>query len=413
MRTILNNHISNGNYLTNYNNYKNTIDTAVLNDTKKLFSYSQCTNALNTNYSVGSYSVPGIQTLMTPRQTYLSGTTEFTASTPSIGNMIISNATTLNGNMILNINITNASLVEFNYRYKNKEAFTKIQLFDDGMHNDGIAGDNNYGNSLTLKNYSFEYYVYAENTDAGKFSPEEAEYQFHKYNVYPSADVNNIVINEFLSDNESDVKNEYHINADWIEIYNKTNTSIDLSNAYLSNSVNKKAKYCFPNGTTIAPFGYITVWADEMNLPNATQFHANFKLDKDGDELVFSNGLNKTFDNFTFANQTTDKSIGRCADGIGGFQELIYPTFGFRNCFVGMNENRIENNNIQVYPNPANQVITVKVNGTQNIEIVDILGKILLQDVITDTKTITINNLPNGVFIVKSKYAQSKFIHIQ
>ncbi len=413
MRTILNNQISNGNYLTNYISYKNTIDTAVLSDTKKLFSYSQFTNALTTNYSVGSYSVPGIQTLMSARQSYLSGTSEFTLSAPTIGTLAISNATALNNTILLNITTTNATLVEFHYRYKNKEAFNKIQLFDDGLHNDGNAGDNIYGNNFILKNYSFEYYLYAENTDAGLFSPEAAEHHFHKYNLFPSAIVNNIVINEFLSNNESDVKNEYHVNADWIELYNITNSILDLSNSYLSNTKNKKAKFCFPNGTTIGPYGYLSIWADEMNLPNSTQLHANFKLDKDGDEIILSNGLESTFDYFTFINQAADKSIGRCADGIGGFQELKYPTFGFRNCVVGINEIDSHSGLLSVYPNPAYQQITVKVNGTQEIEMFDLLGNIIFQEVVTEKKVFTINNLPSGVYIIKSKDSYCKIIHIQ
>lgn len=51
-------------------------------------------------------------------------------------------------------------------------------MYDDGNHNDGAAGDGNYGTSFVVSSGKMEYYVYAENNLAGIFSPARAEHEF-------------------------------------------------------------------------------------------------------------------------------------------------------------------------------------------------------------------------------------------
>jgi hypothetical protein len=63
-----------------------------------------------------------------------------------------------------------------------------------------------------------QYYFYAENSLAGIFSPQRAEKEFYTIRLYPSPQAGEITINEFLADNKSDVKNEYHLSEDWIEL---------------------------------------------------------------------------------------------------------------------------------------------------------------------------------------------------
>ncbi len=52
-------------------------------------------------------------------------------------------------------------------------------MFDDGAHGDGAAGDNVYGASLPVSSLLIQYYIYAENTNVGAFSPVRAEHEFY------------------------------------------------------------------------------------------------------------------------------------------------------------------------------------------------------------------------------------------
>jgi hypothetical protein len=411
-RTILNNNFSNGQYIADYNTFKNLIDTAVQSDNKKFFTYTQFQNALTTNYSVGSYSVPGIQTLMNARNTFLQGTTDFTAATPTIaGTAATTTNISLNNTITFTAQIINATSVTFAHRYKRSEVFKKLIMYDDGQHSDGAAGDNIYGTSFLLENHQLQYYVYAENANAGIFAPEEAEHVFYNLNIYPTPTIGQVVINELLADNNSDVRNEYHQYEDWIELYNTTNSTLSLSNLYLTNSAKTRAKFVFPNGSTIEPYSFITVWADEINLPNATQIHANFKLDKDADDVILSDGLATTFDKVSFSNQEEDESYGRCPDGVGAFKTFEFPSFGLSNCSVGVNESKAAiSNAIKVYPNPANDVVNIQTEKKEIVVLKDVLGKTVKTLTVDGFYTLSLTGINSGIYFVSSKNSTQKLI---
>ena len=54
-----------------------------------------------------------------------------------------------------------------------------------------------------------------------------------------------------------------------------------------------------------------------------------------------------------------------------------------------------------VYPNPANDVIIISTNGTDGssvIRITDVLGKVVLQETISENKQIDVSEFKNGVY---------------
>src|SRR5690606_7301653 len=58
-----------------------------------------------------------------------------------------------------------------------------------------------------------------------------------------------VTINEFMADNDA-IASPAGINADWIELYNNTSSSVNLGGLYLSDNPNNPAKWQFPAGTT-------------------------------------------------------------------------------------------------------------------------------------------------------------------
>ena len=79
---------------------------------------------------------------------------------------------------------------------------------------------------------------------------------------------------------------------------------------------------------------------------------------------------------------------------------------------IGINENKNNAQNIRIYPNPANEYITIETNNPkqQTIQIIDLLGKIWMEKSIHSNEKITIQELPNAIYIIKTEKQNLLFI---
>ena len=77
--------------------------------------------------------------------------------------------------------------------------------------------------------------------------------------------------------NTSDPQGEFD---DWIELYNGADVAIDVGGMYLTDDVSAPTKWRIPLGdpaqTTIAPRGYLLIWADKDDADPG--LHATFSL---------------------------------------------------------------------------------------------------------------------------------------
>jgi hypothetical protein len=123
-----------------------------------------------------------------------------------------------------------------------------------------------------------------------------------------------VIVNEFLANSDPP-------GLDFIELYNASNQAVDLSGAWLSDDASIR-KYRIPNGTMLAPRGFI--YFDEARL--------GFALSSDGDEifLVNSNGT-RVIDPLRFGGQASNVSRGRLPDGAPFWSELETPSPGAGN----------------------------------------------------------------------------------
>jgi hypothetical protein len=205
------------------------------------------------------------------------------------------------------------------WRDKSMGSFSVSQMFDDGLHGDGEAGDGIFGGTTT--NYAagnkVHYYIEARSANparAAAFSPDNAEKDTHAYFVGVTTASNSpVIISELMAANfsaYSDPQGEYD---DWIELRNVTGQDVDLTGHYLSDEANNPRKWQFPAGTMIPANGYLIVWADEDG-PAPVSLHASFKLEKNG-ETIYLTGTDANFnailDSVTFGPQQTDLSYGR------------------------------------------------------------------------------------------------------
>lgn len=68
---------------------------------------------------------------------------------------------------------------------------------------------------------------------------------------------------------------------------------------------------------------------------------------------------------------------------------------------TGLTEFKNEESGVVVYPNPANEQLTISAgeNKIEKVELYDVMGRLLLNE--TEQKTINISQLPNGTYVVK------------
>lgn len=403
MRTITNEYFANNMFQTLATNLQSLIDTAVQADTNKFYSYSDFQNGLTANVTVGSHVVPGIATLMTARNTYLQSTAEFSATPPIISNVLPSSTSpAINSSITITASVTNTNIssVYLGYRDSKKKKFTRVIMFDDGAHNDGASGDNVYGTFLFISSGQMQYYIYAENNNAGMFSPERAEHEFYTLNataVIPQ--VGQLVINEFLCNNNNKEKDEYNERADWIELYNNSNVLLNLAGLNLSDDKLSLQKWSFPAGTTLNPYSYLIVWAD--NDSTQKDYHAYFNLNKDSGTVVLSSSISGVLDSISYSQQSPDVSFGRYPNGTGTFQKMN-TTFAAQNNNYTLAVNEIyPKKPLILYPNPVAHTLNLEdVSLSDNIIVLNELGqKITVPIQHQDNKTlINVSCLPAGIY---------------
>ena len=125
-----------------------------------------------------------------------------------------------------------------------------------------------------------------------------------------------ICINEIMADNDSTIEDPQEVGAfeDWVELYNPTAQSVDLSGKFLTDDVDAPTQWQFPSGSTIDAGGYFIIWADGDTDQGDT--HASFKLSSGGETVALYDTDGTTLiDSIEFGAQLTDVSYGRSPDG--------------------------------------------------------------------------------------------------
>jgi spore coat protein CotH len=407
MKTILEEAFASGGYITKAGQLRDLIEPYVWDDTNKFFSYEEFLFSMTEDVSFGSYVVPGISNLMEARTDYLAALPEFTAAAPAITAVAPINPSPLfNTQVTINATVTGNSAggVYLGYRLDKADKFYRVNMYDDGLHNDGAAGDNVYGQSFIISSLEAQYYIYAENNDAGLFSPQRAEHEFYELEAQiQTAGPGDVLINEFLAKNTGDTINEYGNYEDWIELYNTTNGPLNLFGLYFTDDMADPGKFAFPDSTFMEPHGYLVLWADEENS-TSTFIHCNFKLSANGEALMLSDGAGTVFDSITFGPQTEDISTGRCPDGSGPFGILGSTTFnGPNNCPAFTPEN-VSGLRVEAYPNPTRDHLVLHCQDEKitSVEIFNSAGiKIAHAYMEHGTSYMITSELPSGIYFYR------------
>lgn len=329
MRTMINENFSNGWYATRAAELQAICGPYVQADPNYFYTYANFQANLNSAVSGGSggpgggQSVPGITQLMNTRATWLLSNSNFSGTVPSLVSQSYSPQSVQAGeDLQFTVTLTDANYVQLGFRQNHAHKFNYYQMFDDGVHGDGAAGDLTYGISVPVSSGDIEYYFWAENSSQGMFFPPRAEFEF--FTIAGPVNTGELVFNEIMAKNASfpDPNGELD---DWVEIYNPNDYAVNIGGMYMTDSHYTSGisswtqiPTSYPNLTTITPHGYVVIWYDE-NLDQGP-LHVNDKLGGGADAVYLIAADGETvIDSFVWTEATDlnvdDRSIGRLPDG--------------------------------------------------------------------------------------------------
>lgn len=401
-KTILEENFADNGYLQRAQAMQSVMQTAHESDPGAFFTFAQAQENLTGTVSSGGPGpggggAIGITELMDDRYDHLMGLTEFEATAPTITNLNSDPSIVLaNSSVSVTAQISDATYAYLGYRDDLSDVFTKIEMADDGQNGDGAAGDGVYGATINIEASDIQYYIYADNANAGKFSPVRAEHEFHTLIVG-----GDVVINEVMASNSTTAEDQDGEFDDWIELFNRTGASIDLSGYHLSDDIDELDKWEFPAGTTIDANGYLIVWADKDTLQSG--LHTNFKLSASGETVVLSDGGTE-FQRVVYGVQTTDMGYARVPNGTGAF-EIQLPTFNANNNnATGITESALVP--LDVYPNPTSDYIYLNFENAdldnENLQVFDITGNLILDLPLSQNNRIATYGWAAGTYILRT-----------
>ncbi len=389
-------------------NYKNQIDLLVQNDPKKLYSYTQFANEFNV-----------LKNFINARRNSLLNNGEFALAGPAILSVDYFNSegkswtppaeqeATYVQTMVTSLNgINRVNLYYSNHLTGN---FNLVQMFDDGKHQDQLAGDGIFAAPIPGQAAGtwVRFYVEAISGNSAKtasYLPAGAEHDVYVYIVKSNAAApSGIVVNELMASNAASVKDNYGEYEDWIELFNNTDKDVDLSGYFLSDNPANLPKWEIPASTVIPAKGYLIFWADEDQEQGVN--HTNFKLTAGGEVVVLLDRGRNIVDSVAFGAQIEDKGYARVPNGTGSFF-IQSPTFNSSNDLATPAiEPTLVLSEISIFPNPANSELTIFLPQQERgdfLEVVDANGRLVLRKSVHQAEIrVDVSDWPSGLYFVR------------
>ena len=156
------------------------------------------------------------------------------------------------------------------------------------------------------------------NTEAGAARMDENLRAMNPVGVY---------ITEVMASNDSTLVYQDDVFVDWVEIYNSSQTIVDLTGYGLSDNLGRGRKWQFPQGTIIHPGEYKVILCDgQAELSTTAQLHTSFKITRTGGEIMcLATPEGKVIDKVVLPHVPTNVSYGRTI-GLSGFFYYDAPT---------------------------------------------------------------------------------------
>lgn len=184
---------------------------------------------------------------------------------------------------------------------------------------DNLATDCSYGRDQSGNFTVFQMATPGlPNTEAGA---QQMDYIMRQMNA------SGVYITEVMASNDSTVVYQNDGFVDWVEIYNSSQSTVDLSGYGLSDNLTRARKWQFPEGTTIGPGEYKVILCDgKTELSTTAQLHTSFKVLRAGGEIIcLATPQGKVLDKLSLPLVPTNVSYGRTI-GLSGFFYYDAPT---------------------------------------------------------------------------------------
>jgi len=412
VRTMAQDIFNEANYVPRINQYFNLIDSLVQKDNKKLMTYSQFVTGKE-----------GIKTWMNNRRNFVLNHTEVNRTGVTISNTeyhtdAVSFKSPVAGQAVsIRATISSTKNPKAVYAYYGTGydgVFTRLPMADDGLSGDAQANDGIFGAIIPGQNAGIyvRYYIEAiadDNFNTSTYEPQGAEHDVYIYRVnLVNSQINDIVINEVMSANTKTVSDQDNEFDDWLELYNKSNTAIDLTRWILTDNPANLDKYRIPQGTIIPANGYLIVWADENG--KQTGLHANFKLSAAGEPLILLDSSGNQVDMVQIPALNDDIAYARQPNGSGGFV-IKQATFNKNNDGTTPIGEIVTGGGMKIFPNPAHTLLQIETNSliAQPVRIFNSSGQRIYQKLFIKEE-IDISQWPAGVYFVKSGKEVKKLV---
>ena len=177
------------------------------------------------------------------------------------------------------------------------------------------------------------YYPQTTDISQGRAPDGNNIYEFFEPPTPFVSNITTIVINEVLAHSHSGA-------PDWIELYNTTDSSIDIGGWFLSDSSANKTKYGIADGTTIAANSFLVFYENaDFNDPCDPNCIVPFALSENGEMVCLSSADNNVMSGYykkqEFGASPTGVSFGRYlkSTGIYDFVAMDSNTPGSANAY--------------------------------------------------------------------------------
>ena len=251
-----------------------------------------------------------------------------------------------------------------------------------------------------------------------------------KVNVYPDADMQEIEA-EFIAEDDilPPIINEIMYkpadssdSQDWFELYNPNEFTIYIGNWYFHDKHDDN-HFVFPEDARISSKDYLIIAENTEQFtqinPAVENYTGNFDFGLGKKDIIrLYNTKGELMDSVSYSNESPWDNE---ADGTGNSLELISPeidnnlpeswqasiaadgTPGTENSIRWITIDHEKSFECSVFPNPANDIITIKNPGnkTLGINICDILGQIIYKANISDDHTIDLDTFQTGIYLIR------------
>ena len=229
-----------------------------------------------------------------------------------------------------------------------------------------------------------------------------------------------LVINEFLASNNNKHTDNFNQYNDWVEIYNSSDSAIDMGGMFFTDNLLNGVLYQIPisnpKKTTIPSKGFLVYWFDKDIEQGC--LHVNLRLNSDGEQIGLYSSDGKTLvDKVTFPKQKTDVSYGRHSNN--SWKYFIIPTPNKSNTTTTYNGILNSEPSFSIEGGFYNTSLKVSINTdieggtihyTTDGSDPNINSKILLGLITIDSTTVIRAKILKNRFIASSTITQTYFV---